>query len=65
MHTIKRQNENEWYVGRIAVHSGQEHFVPMFHGMSAYNAAALCSMLNGGPEIGESMARILNHIAAK
>lgn len=49
MHTIKQENSDNWYVGRIEtdlVHGSQ--FVPMFHGLGIVTAIQLVNMLNGG-----------------
>lgn len=48
MHTIKRQNENEWMVGNVERGEHADEFVPMFAGLSLLSAVRMVNVLNGG-----------------
>lgn len=54
MHTIRRQNKNEWMVVRVE-RDGTESdvYVPMFGGLGILAAVRLTNLLNGGGPLTE------------
>lgn len=49
MHTIRRQDKDQWIVGCLETSSeGGTLFYNLFHGLSLHAAIKLCSALNGG-----------------
>jgi hypothetical protein len=68
MHSIKRQNENEWEVGYLQVceRGGPQVFIPLFRGLGCLSAIKLASSLNGGEANFDNLyAKILPNCAVK
>lgn len=60
MHTMIRQSESEWSVGRIEHYPHGDTFVVMFSGLRCISAVRLVSALNGGEcPIGDISAEVL------